>query len=79
MKSNIFSMIIYFIITLLYNSCSNDAFVGNIDLKFCGKCANTGQWTVDSFDYNPCFKTNAECLDWAKKNGYSDKQCVLCN
>lgn len=79
MKRNKHIMIVFFIITLFNNSCSDDALVGDIDLKFCGKCANSGRWTVDSLDFNPCFSTKAECLDWAKKNGYSDKECVLCN
>lgn len=60
-------------------SCSGDAFVDDINLKFCGKCANTGRWTIDSLDFNPCYSTKAECLDYAAKNGYSDKGCVLCN
>ena len=77
MKSNKNIIIVFFIIILL--SCSGDAFVGDIDLKFCGKCANSGRWTVDSLDFNPCFPSKAECLDWANKNGYSDKGCVLCN
>lgn len=62
-----------------FNSSCNDTFVDDIDLKFCGKCAGTGKWTVDSLDFTPCHSTNSECLDWAKKNGYSDKECVLCN
>lgn len=77
MKRDKYIIIVFFIIILL--SCSGDAFVGDIDLKFCGKCANTGRWTVDSLDFNPCFGSKAECLDYAKKNGYSDKGCVLCN
>lgn len=77
MKTNKYIMIVFFTITLL--SCSSDTFVGDIDLKFCGKCANTGRWTVDSLDFNPCFSSKAECLDYATKNGYSDKGCVLCN
>ena len=72
MKSNRCIMVAFFIVTLLNSSCS-DTFVDDIDLKFCGKCANTGRWTVDSLDFNPCFSSKTECLDWAKKNGYSDK------
>lgn len=79
MKRKKYIIAAFFIITLFSNSCSDDAFVGDIDLKFCGKCANTGKWTVDSLDFNPCFLTKAECLIWATKNGYSDKGCVLCN
>jgi hypothetical protein len=78
MKSNRYIVILFFIVTLLNSSCS-DTFVDDIDLKFCGKCAHTGRWTVDSLDFNPCFSSQAECLDWAKKNGYSDRGCVLCN
>ena len=39
----------------------------------------TKMLNVDSLDFNPCFSSQAQCLDWAKKNGYSDKGCVLCN
>lgn len=77
MKTNKYFIISTSICMLL--SCSGDAFVGDINLNFCGKCANTGRWTVDSLDFNPCFSTKAECLDYATKNGYSDKGCVLCN
>lgn len=78
MKRNRYITIAFLIVILLNSSCS-DTFVDDIDLKFCGKCANTGRWTVDSFDFNPCFSSKAECLDWAEKNGYLDKGCVLCN
>ena len=61
---------------LLSDSCiSDDAF----DIQFCGQCGGTGKWTVESFNFTPCHSTKAECLDWAKKNGYSDKECILCN
>ena len=79
MKANEYIVIAFFIGTLFNNSCSSDTFVEDIDLKFCGKCARTGKWTVDSLDYTPCHSTKAACLDWAKKNGYSDKECILCN
>ncbi len=78
MKSTRYIMFVFFIATLLNSSCS-DAVVEDIDLKFCGKCANSGQWTVDSLDFNPCFASQAQCLEWAKKYGYSDSGCVLCN
>ena len=78
MKKNRYIAIVFFIFTLFHGSCS-DTFVEDIELKFCGKCANSGLWTVDSLDFNPCFSTQAQCLDWAKKNGYADKGCVLCN
>ena len=78
MKSNIYIKIAFFLGTLLNSSCS-DTFVDDFELKFCGKCANSGLWTVDSLDFNPCFSSEAQCLDWAKKNGYADKGCVLCN
>ncbi|MBF2707729.1 hypothetical protein [Flavobacterium soyangense] len=79
MKRNRYILIVFLIVTLFNNSCSGDAFVGDIDLHFCGKCAGTGKWTVDSFDFTPCHTTKAECLDWAKRNGYYDKDCILCN
>jgi len=79
MKSNKYILIAFLVIVLLANSCSGDAFVDDIDIQFCGKCAGTKKWTVNVMDFNPCFSSNGECLDWAKKNGYSDKECVLCN
>lgn len=78
MKSNKHILIVFFIGMLLSNSCSGDSFVEDIDIQFCGKCAGTGKWTVNVMDFNPCFSSNAACLDWAKKNGYPDKECVLC-
>ena len=63
MKSNKHILIVFFIVTLLSNSCSGDSFVGDIDIQFCGKCAGTGKWTVNVMDFNPCFSSNAECLD----------------
>lgn len=79
MKSNKYIIITIFIITIFYNSCSSDTFVPDFNLKFCGDCANTGNWTVNSLGLNPCFSTNTECLNWAKTHGYPDTECVLCN
>ena len=63
MKSNKHIPIVFFIGTLLSSSCSGDSFVEDIDIQFCGKCAGTGEWTVNAMDFNPCLKTNAACLD----------------
>ncbi len=78
MKSYKYIIIVFFIITLFNSSCGVDSYTAIIEKEFCDKCAYTGQWKVHKIDVSPCFKTQEECLDWAKKNGYLDKGCVFC-
>ena len=78
MKRNRYIIIVFFIITLFNSSCGEDTYTDVIEKEFCGPCANTGQWKVHKIDVSPCFKTQAECIDWAKTNGYQDKGCVFC-
>ncbi len=73
-----FKSIVFFIITLFNGSCGVDSYTAIIEKEFCGKCEYTGQWKIYKIDVSPYFKTQTECLDWAKKNGYSDKMCVFC-
>lgn len=78
MERNRYIMFVFFIITLCNSSCDEDSYTDTIEKEFCGQCAFTGQWKVYEIDSSPCFKTQAECMDWAQKNGYQDKGCVFC-
>jgi hypothetical protein len=78
MKRKKYIMIAFLFFTLFHSGCGEDTYTEIIEKEFCGPCAFTGQWKVHEIDSSPCFKTQAKCLDWAKKNGYSDKGCVFC-
>jgi hypothetical protein len=78
MRRNQYFIITFLISTLFNSSCGEDTYTETIEKEFCGPCAFTGQWKVYEIDGSPCFKTQAECLDWAKNNGYPDKGCVFC-
>ena len=80
MKTRKFNLVLLLFFSMVLSTCE-DAFVEDIDLKFCGDgCPSSSPWRVESWDLGlPCFTTKEACLEWAATHGYGDKPCIKCD
>ncbi len=80
MKTKGFKWVLLLLFSMVLSTCE-DAFVEDIDIKFCGDgCPTSSPWRVESLNLGlPCFETKTACLNWAAMHGYSDKPCVQCD